>query len=50
MKWVMFSIATVFIVAVALAEANCGPNWVDEVMVKVGGWILRRKHKSSNIE
>jgi len=43
MKWVMFAIGTVFIAAVALAEANCGPNWVDEVMVKVGGWILRRK-------
>ena len=40
-KWIMFAIAAIFMLAALLAEANCGPHWVEDVEVAIGGWIMR---------
>ena len=41
MKIVAFAIASIFMVAVFLAEANCGENWVDNTMAAIGSWVLK---------
>lgn len=40
-KWVVFTIAAVFMLAVLLAEANCGPHWMEYTEEAVGGWVIR---------
>jgi len=40
-KWVLFGSVSVAMLAALLAEANCGPHWVEDVEVAIGGWLLR---------